>query len=181
LKSERVGKRENAATNSREEWKMNHWVEPLGIYETHLHVRDLKTSVAFYRDQLGLTLCYTEPKRNLAFFWVGQARQQCLGLWEKPADQIVRSHFAFSVSLRDLEQAPPFLAERGIAYRDFFGNPGGEPTVHTWVPNASLYFETPTGTVWSLSHCYRKDRSPIWERSRSADGGNCIIKPVNRG
>ncbi|MBN2909089.1 VOC family protein [Polycladomyces sp. WAk] len=124
---------------------MNRWVEPSGIYETHLHVRDLERSVAFYRDQLGLTLCFTNPKRNLAFFWVGQARQQMLGLWEKPEDQIVRSHFAFSVSLRDLEQAPAFLAERGIACRDFFGNPEGEPTVHTWMPAASLYFEDPDG------------------------------------
>lgn len=124
---------------------MHRWVEPSGIYETHLHVRNLKKSVAFYRDQLGLTLCYSEPERKLAFFWVGQARQQMLGLWEKSEDQIVRSHFAFSVSLRDLEQAPAFLAEQGITYHDFFGNPEGEPTVHSWMPAASLYFEDPDG------------------------------------
>ncbi|SFJ77272.1 Predicted lactoylglutathione lyase [Thermoflavimicrobium dichotomicum] len=129
----------------REGIEVHRWVEPSGIYETHLHVRDLKKSVSFYQNQLGLKLCYSEPERKLAFFWVGQARQQMLGLWEKPEDQIVRSHFAFSVSLRDLELAPAFLAEQGIKYRDFFGNPGGEPTVHSWMPAASLYFEDPDG------------------------------------
>lgn len=160
---------------------MNHWVEPSGIYETHLHVRDLKTSVAFYRDQLGLTLCYTEPKRKLAFFWVGQARQQCLGLWEKPADQIVRSHFAFSVSLRDLEKAPAFLDERGLPIVIFSVIPEGSLPFIRGSLTCHCILRTRTGTVWSTSLCCRKGRAPSWERSRSADGGNCIGKPVNRG
>jgi lactoylglutathione lyase len=119
------------------------YVEPMGIYETHLHVRDLKLSMEFY-DKLGLTLCYHEPEK-MAFFWVGQARQQMLGLWQKPENQIVRSHFAFSVSLRDLEYAPIFLKEQGIPFRDFLGNEGGEPSVHSWMPAAALYFRDPDG------------------------------------
>lgn len=123
---------------------MNRFVEPMGIYETHLHVENLDRSMAFY-EKLGLKRCYFNPQRKLAFYWVGQARQNMLGLWEKPKDQIVRSHFAFSVSLRDLEFAPTFLRERGIPYRNFSNEVGGEIEVHSWMPAASLYFDDPDG------------------------------------
>lgn len=42
-----------------------------GLFETHLTVRNLATSVAFYRDIVELSLAYLLPERRVAFFWIG--------------------------------------------------------------------------------------------------------------
>jgi catechol 2,3-dioxygenase-like lactoylglutathione lyase family enzyme len=118
-------------------------VKPHGLYETHIPVRDLKSSVAFYQ-KLGLTLACEEPERNVAFLWI-IPNQHMIGLWQKPEDQVNRSHFAISVSLEELEKAPAFLEKLGIPHEDFFRNVGGEPTVHSWVPAVSVYFKDPDG------------------------------------
>ena len=39
-----------------------------GLYETHLTVSDLTTSVDFYRDVVGLELAIVLPERACAFF-----------------------------------------------------------------------------------------------------------------
>ncbi|MBV8885579.1 MAG: VOC family protein [Chroococcidiopsidaceae cyanobacterium CP_BM_RX_35] len=39
-----------------------------GLFETHLTVRNLATSLAFYRDRVGLELAYLLPERRVAFF-----------------------------------------------------------------------------------------------------------------
>ena len=66
-----------------------------GLYETHLFVEDLERSKDFYANIMGLEQCRTNDKRRMAFFWVGQPKQQMLGLWEKPKDQIDIRHYAF--------------------------------------------------------------------------------------
>ena len=36
---------------------------PDGLFESHLDVRDLDRSIAFYRDVVGLDLAYVHPQR----------------------------------------------------------------------------------------------------------------------
>jgi len=65
-----------------------------GLFETHLTVRDLDTSVAFYRDVVGLELALLFPERNVAFFWIGGRGQAMLGVWEVgDGPNAMRLHF----------------------------------------------------------------------------------------
>lgn len=48
------------------------------IYETHLHVKDLKVAINFYQEKLGLKLGHATDKN--ASFWVGKPCYQMLGL-----------------------------------------------------------------------------------------------------
>lgn len=52
-----------------------------GLFETHLTVHDVPTSVAFYRDVVGLPLALDLPERNAAFMWIGAPGKAMLGLW----------------------------------------------------------------------------------------------------
>jgi lactoylglutathione lyase len=52
------------------------------LYETHLQVKDLNTSIEFYNN-LGLELSLLIEDRRIAFFYIGKDRQ-LLGLWEVP-------------------------------------------------------------------------------------------------
>lgn len=83
---------------------MNHHVtatatigtELTGVYETHLTVRDLDRSIAFYRDIIGLELARVLPERQVAFLWVGGPEQGMLGLWGTgTAPMGMRLHMAF--------------------------------------------------------------------------------------
>jgi lactoylglutathione lyase len=72
-----------------------------GLFETHLTVRDLATSVAFYQDIVGLELAFTLPERRVAFFWIGGRGQAMLGVWEVgDAPNGMRLHFAFYQACR---------------------------------------------------------------------------------
>ena len=53
-----------------------------GLYETHLFVENLETSIEFYTNVLGLKQCYYEEERRTAFFWLGKPKEAMLGLWE---------------------------------------------------------------------------------------------------
>ena len=66
-----------------------------GLYETHLFVENLETSIEFYTNVLGLKQCYYEEERRTAFFWLGKPKEAMLGLWEKPKSEIDKRHFAF--------------------------------------------------------------------------------------
>ncbi|GAA5346667.1 VOC family protein [Planifilum fimeticola] len=94
----------------------------LGLYEAHLDVSDLRTSIDFYTKKLGFRLAFRDPERRIAFLWVSQGKRHMIGLWEK--EEIHRGHVAFSVTPEEIERVAAFLQERGIVSRDFFGNPG---------------------------------------------------------
>jgi lactoylglutathione lyase len=41
------------------------------LFEAHLIAGDLETSLAFYRDRLGLEVAHVTPERHAAFLWIG--------------------------------------------------------------------------------------------------------------
>ena len=51
------------------------------LFEVHLTVADLDSSIAFYRDVVGLRLAHVIAARQAAFFWIGAAGNAMLGLW----------------------------------------------------------------------------------------------------
>lgn len=115
------------------------------LFETHVHVRDLERSVAFYQDVLELELAYEQPERRVAFFWMGGHNHTMLGVWEKPADQIQRQHFAFRISLDDMRHAKQHLLDKGLSPRNFLNDGTHDPMVFGWMPAVAIYFEDPDG------------------------------------
>lgn len=111
-----------------------------GLFETHLNVANLERSCEFYEKVLGLHLGTRDDARRLAIYWIGGWGRAFLGLWEKPAAEIVRQHFAFEVDLAHLDDAALALAQRGIEIRNFFDEPTRVPSVFGWIPAASVYF-----------------------------------------
>ncbi|GAB5437938.1 VOC family protein [Falsiruegeria mediterranea] len=118
----------------------------LGIYETHLPVRDLERSVAFYRNKLGLELAKVLPDRKVAFFWVGKKEQGMLGLWQSGSGPLnMTLHFAFRCDLGAVISGCETLMAQGIQPLGFHGEPVTEPVVIGWMPALSLYFKDPDG------------------------------------
>jgi len=118
------------------------------LFEGHLTVTDLKRSMAFFGDTLGLELARVFPERRVAFYWIGGPGQSMLGVWEVgTAPQRLSLHLAFRVDLPDLLSAPERLRAANVTPRDFSGNPTGEPVVLAWMPAASLYFHDPDGNL----------------------------------
>lgn len=116
------------------------------LFEAHLKVRTLDTSIAFYRDRLGLELAYVERDRDVAFLWVGGRGRGMLGLWAgRSAPVSGTSHIAFGAALADVVAAPETLKRFGITALDFDGRPTTEPVVLAWMPAASVYFRDPDG------------------------------------
>jgi lactoylglutathione lyase len=124
-----------------------------GLFETHLHVKNLERSMEFYEKTLGLELGLKEQARHVAIYWIGGHGKTALGLWEKPpwasernaGDQIITQHFAFEVDLADLGRAVAALKRDGIELRNFFEEITDVPSVFGWVPAASIYFNDPDG------------------------------------
>lgn len=117
-----------------------------GLFETHLTVRDLDASVAFYRDVLGLELAHTVPDRRVAFVWLGGRGTAMLGLWEAgTSPNRMRLHLAFDCAVGDVLAAPRALRAAGVTPRGFFGAPVEEPDVIAWMPAATVYFDDPDG------------------------------------
>lgn len=114
------------------------------LYETHLQVRDIEVSIAFYQ-KLGLELALYMEAGKIAFFYIGKERQM-LGLWQVPADGEVHvRHFAFGTEEDLLSGAIEWLKARGIEPIRVFGKEPTEPIVHTWMPAAAVYFHDPDG------------------------------------
>lgn len=118
-----------------------------GLYESHLMVSDLERSIKFYRDIVGLELAHTIPKRNAAFFWIGQGKTSMLGLWSIHSSPIrLRLHIAFNTGLDDVIRSVDFLRSKSITPRRGGGGPEtDEPVVFPWMPAASVYFDDPDG------------------------------------
>jgi lactoylglutathione lyase len=117
-----------------------------GLFETHLTVRDVARSVAFYRDVVGLPLALEVPERNAAFMWIGERGRSMLGLWGIGSSvNSLTLHIAFDVALDDVLSAPARLRAQGVTPLSFFGEETSEPDVLAWMPAAAVYFEDPDG------------------------------------
>jgi lactoylglutathione lyase len=119
-----------------------------GLFEVHLSVRDLKRAVAFYQQDIGLTLAHFFPERRVAFVWIGAPGKAMLGLWEVGTIPIMLSqHVAFEVSLADVHAAPERLKRARITALDFAGQSTEEPVVLAWMPAAAVYFHDPDNNL----------------------------------
>jgi lactoylglutathione lyase len=117
-----------------------------GLFETHLTVKNLESSVAFYRDSVGLEVACIMPERRVAFFWIGGRGQAMLGLWEVGTIPLgMHLHLAFITTVEQIVAAPSILKAGGVVPRGFHGEPAEEPVVIGWMPALSLYFRDPDG------------------------------------
>ena len=131
-----------------------------GLYEAHLPVSDLESSILFYQN-LGLDIAYKKDK--LAFFWIVKG-ESWLGLWECEKVEIpyhpsIR-HIAFRVEKEDIILAKRWLSEKGIAIRTSFGfDEHGQPLVLPNNPHAhaAIYFDDPDGNSIELITPIRLD------------------------
>lgn len=120
-------------------------VSTLSLFETHLTVKHLETSVAFYQDIVGLQMAHLLPRR-VAFFWIGGQGKSMLGVWEVgDAPNGMRLHIAFTSTEEQILAAPSALKAVGVVPKGFYGEPVTEPVVIGWMPALSLYFTDPDG------------------------------------
>ncbi|WP_200411192.1 VOC family protein [Virgibacillus salexigens] len=124
-----------------------------GIYEAHLPVSNLETSIEFYK-KLDLEIAYQQE--NLVFFWIEKGRSW-LGLWETdkvntPYHPSLR-HLALQIDREDMKSIKEWLKKRGITVSTNFGfPPEKQPLV---LPNnpqahAAIYFKDPDGNSLEL-------------------------------
>jgi lactoylglutathione lyase len=146
-----------------------------GLFETHLTVRDVPRSVAFYRDVVGLSVALELPERDAAFLWIGERGRSMLGLWGiGSAVNSMTLHIAFDVALDDVLAAPERLRAQRATPLSFLGAETDEPDVLAWMPAAAVYFEDPDGHL--LEYLAMLDEEPRpdpgvvpwseWSRSR---------------
>ena len=130
-----------------------------GLFETHLTVRDVQRSVAFYRDVVGLPVALDLPERNAAFMWIGERGRSMLGLWGIGSSvNSLTLHIAFGVAFDDLLSAPERLRAAGVTPLSFFGEETSEPDVLAWMPAVAVYFEDPDGHL--LEYLAMLDEDP---------------------
>jgi lactoylglutathione lyase len=119
---------------------------PRALFETHLDVRDLERSIAFYRDVVGLEFASRLPERHVAFFWIGGRGHSMLGLWSgSSSPNAARLHTAFALDLDAVLASPSVLRRSGAEPLDFNGRSATGPSVIGWMPAASVFFHDPDG------------------------------------
>lgn len=105
-----------------------------GLYETHIQVRDLAKSIAFYTEVLGLRVAHRDPTRPIVFLWIGTGKDYMLGLWQEETNFQPR-HFAFRVDKEDiLNYAVDYLKTRDLTPYNFLKDGIEAPMVFAWMP-----------------------------------------------
>ena len=119
-----------------------------GLFETHITVRDVQRSIAFYRDVVGLDVGMVQTERSAAFFWVGGRGRSMMGVFALGACPLtMQHHVAFQIKLEDVLAAPLRLRSAGITPLGGGREPIHEPIVFAWMPAASVFFEDPDGNL----------------------------------
>jgi len=114
-----------------------------GLFETHIQVSSLETSMKFYSALPGLELATIDQKRRIAFYWIGHRGEAMLGLWENKGE-IAPQHFAFrSESDIILKEAVPILNRMNIECYNFLKDGRSKPMVFGWMPAIAIYFRDP--------------------------------------
>ncbi|MBC2844960.1 VOC family protein [Winogradskyella flava] len=133
-----------------------------GLYETHLFVENLERSIDFYTNVMGLELCRVNDYRPTAFFWIGEPKQQMLGLWEKPKDQIDIRHFAFECDPDwVLNESIAFLKQHNLNFWNFLQDGKEQPMVFSWMPAIAIYFNDPDGHELEFIGILDGDSKPV--------------------
>jgi lactoylglutathione lyase len=120
----------------------------MDLYETHIPVADTRISEAFYQIIVGLSPAHRDPKRDVAFLWIGANRSSMLGLWGPSTthgSHFRTCHFAIRLTLPELLASGKRLVASGITCENFMGEKTVEPSVIGWMPSAQLYFRDPDG------------------------------------
>ena len=132
-----------------------------GLYETHVTVSNLQTSVVFYRDVVGLELATILHERACAFFWIDHKKHGMLGLWQTGSSPLaMRLHLAFRVSFEDVLAAADALRSRGIQPLGHRGEPREEAVAIGWMPAVSQYFADPDGHWLEFIHVLEEPADP---------------------
>ena len=114
-----------------------------GLFESHIQVSSLETSMKFYSALPGLELATIDQKRRIAFYWMGQRGEAMLGLWENKGD-FAPQHFAFRSEIDFiLKEAVPTLNRMNIECYNFLKDGRSKPMVFTWMPAIAIYFKDP--------------------------------------
>jgi lactoylglutathione lyase len=138
-----------------------------GLFETHLFVENLKRSIDFYTNVLGLKQYLYEEERRVALFWIGeQPRQAMLGLWEKPKQEIDLRHFAFECDWEwVLYDSIEFLKSKEIGFWNFLADNIDKPMVFVNIPAIAIYFSDPDGHylefIGKLPGKYRPEKGSL--------------------
>lgn len=146
-----------------------------GLYEAHLPVSDIKSSIDFF-EKLGLELAF-EGER-VTFLWIERGKSW-LGLWQSESVEVpyhpsIR-HLAFHVDLEDMKRAKSWLEAKGVEVREAFGfSKERQPLVLMNHPNAhaAIYFDDLDGnsieliTPLDFDMEERKDKMSLkqWEK-----------------
>ncbi|KAA0547162.1 VOC family protein [Bacillus sp. BGMRC 2118] len=110
-----------------------------GIFETHLEVKNLKESMKFYEETLGLKLGLFEEGRRRGFYTMGDDVLSMISIVERENPNL--RHMAFRVHSNNLHNIIPFLVERGVKILPGWeGARTDEPIVYPWLGIASVFF-----------------------------------------
>lgn len=110
-----------------------------GIFETHLEVTNVKKSMDFYEETLGLKLGLFEEKRQRAFYTMGNDMLLMISIVERESPNL--RHMAFRVDIENLSNMIPFLVGKGITILPGWeGARTDEPMVFPWLGIASVFF-----------------------------------------
>jgi lactoylglutathione lyase len=114
-----------------------------GLFETHIQVASLETSMKFYSALPGLELAAIDQKRRIAFFWIGHRGEAMLGLWENKGE-FAPQHFAFRSEINIiLKEAVAILNRMNIECYNFLKDGMSKPMVFAWMPAIAIYFRDP--------------------------------------
>ncbi len=133
-----------------------------GLYETHIYVRDLEASIAFYCDLLGLSIGWENRAKGSVLLWVGeQPNQFMLGLIERPHGDVPLIHYSFRVELYDIHRGIAWLKERNSAWHNKLNTPEAIQ-VFAWMPAASIFFRDPDGHLLEFVAPLQEKPHPEW-------------------